>query len=575
MQIISLAAIVCVVWFEMRPVDTVIAAKNDGTKVIVATVSEVIDKEMGNILNMQSITLTITGISISLIALISTLLTTNREHKFDKMEDNLNVQIENIEKEAADIGKQKEELRNSLVRVDDDIGLLENLMVADSIFLNKTKEKRLEDLVRGDDFYTKYLYIQWFFKKHRWEDIGRDEKLDCCNVVYINGKSIIETYMKEHPNMVKSLMPIEVILLKIMVADVCLTMARINRDENRFTEAEETFNKVLTDFRYQDPDGYVNNGLGLVYFWRYKTIEPERKDLLEKAIYHYKKANSLNGGNKHEVYDNLGVVYMCQYREKIIEKYSVLKKVYSSLPKKNGDMLDAPSIYMYYFIKERGEELLREYEVLDNESVRLLEKAEESYRASSSKTKKSANPLINLADIYISKIRMILMLDSDHIILRSVLKAKNIPDYKSRLEESGEVAKKLGNIKELFDKAERYLERAQDRDPFKIDCYFKKAQLKTYHYLYYALTNENGKNNTAMDNAKAEIEDLFVECNWIDENFISTKYIKRMYYDAINNYEEARKVNGEIKGSNEQQWNKLYDNYVRWEEEQTKKCITL
>lgn len=531
-----------------------------GYELFYGKVEGVNEVEIGKVLSMQSITLTITGIAISMIALISTMLTTNREEKFVRMEERLDNQAERITRENEEISQQRKDNREMLEEVSRNVEQITDIVVAQTAFLENTKIEWLKSMTSRSPIYVKYIYLQMIYNKCRKEDISETKQSEYCKTVYEEGSRCLDEYNRGQDEEFGFNRPLEVVLLEIMIADVTLTMARKAKMENedkykytiaKFDEAERRFMNILDKYKYPDDDGYVNNGLGLVQYWKYMCEKrysgKVEEDLLKKALEFYKKAIAF--GNKYEFYGNVGVVYSQKLKLRIAEKYEALKKAYNA---KVGDTSeDLPSILMYEEVAEDfggGD-----YKAKKEECEEILKESEKCYLEAKKISPMAVTPWINLAGVCIDRIRQLMRLDEECVILRSVFLMNDTTKKEYMIE------LKDGKIEKLYNQAKSYLERAQDNNPFKIDCYFKMAQLKSYYILYLLL---DGTGKTEVQALKEEIEENFARCEEIDKECGSVKYIKRMYYDVIGEYGKAKEVDENIAKGGKSNWNGALDIYL-------------
>lgn len=548
--VISLVSIVAVVCFELVSS----AGKN---------ITESVPKTIEEVMGMQSITLTITGIAISMIALISTMLTTNREEKFARMEQRLDKQAERITKENEEISQQRKDNREMLEEVRKNAEQITDIVVAQTAFLENTKIRWLKSMTSRSPIYVKYIYLQMIYDKCRKDDISEARQIEYCKMLYDEGNRCLVEYNKGQNEEFGYDRSPEVVLLEIMIADVTLTMARKVKPESedeyretiaRFEEAEKRFKDILGKYEYPDDDGYVNNGLGLVKYWRYMCEKRHNgkaaESLLDAALDFYGKAIAF--GDKYEFYSNIGVVYSQKWKLRVAEKYDALKKAYKE--KIGGEDLDEqkPSILMYKIVQE-DEERLKDYLAKEKECDKLLEDSKENYMNARKRSKMAVTPWINLAGACIDNIRQLMMLDEECVILSSVLFMKNNKKYIDRVDES---------VENNYNQAKIFLERAQDCDSFKIDCYFKAAQLKCYYILYLRLKGKD-ITDTEIVTLKKEIEEDFARCDEINITCISSRNIKRMYYDVIDEFGEARKVDKLIVKEGVSLWSIAFDNYMK------------
>ena len=69
-----------------------------------------------------------------------------------------------------------------------------------------------------------------------------------------------------------------------------------------------------------------------------------------------------------------------------------------------------------------------------------------------------------------------------------------------------------------------------------------------------------------VDEIKRQIQELLSNARNINPTATGTFYIERLFYDSINNFEEAQRINESIRKFNKQnaeKWDKLYDEYQK------------
>lgn len=523
------------------------------------------EMHMDKVLSMQSITLTITGIAISMIALISTMLTTNREEKFVRMEERLDNQAERITRENEEISQQRKDNREQLEEVSRNAEQITDIVVAQTTFLENTKIRWLKSMTSRSPIYVKYIYLQMIYNKCRKDDISEARKIEYCKLVYDEGCRCLEEYNKRQDAEFGFNRSPEVVLLELMIADVTLTMARkakLKTDDEyrgaiaRFEEAENRFKDILEKYEYSDDDGYVNNGLGLVKYWKYKYMcerghnGKAAESLLDDALHFYNRACTF--GDKYEFYSNIGVVYSQLLKLRVTEKYDALKNAYKDTVGEAKFNENIPSILMYKSLRDQRSDKLTDYFAKDKACEDMLKESKKNYDEARKRSKMAVTPWINLAGVCIDNIRRLMMLDEECVILSSVLFMVNDTEYLNRVKEG---------VEKDYSKAKSYLERAQDCDSFKIDCYFKMAQLKCYYILYLKLFKKP-ENDNIIETLKTEIKEDFARCDVIDDTCLSTKYIRRMYYDVIDDFDKAMQVDKVIvKKGGTSSWSIAFDNY--------------
>ena len=461
------------------------------------------DNYAEKLLDMQSITLAITGISISLISIISTVLTARREEKYEKVENAVKENINELKEEKDKLESSVKELNNMHQKLKDGSNALSRLLLIESIFLENRKEKLLFTLSSTtESFFDKYFYITNLHKnssgnapeetKRMWYQsiIEQGEQLLSPDVKY----DISIDYEKTRKYMVL-----------IILADAYYYIGEsktINNDNCKDADIEEAFNKSEeylkeADFLYPDEDGYITNSRGLMMFGKYK--------------YYFSK-----GEIKQDLLDNSIIYY-----EKAIQKNPIIPQYHNN---KGVSLLH----------KAKHEKKPSEY--WDN--------ANKCFREALHLNKHSSKAALNIAAICIDKIRLQLGIEKEIIILQNstLLNCDKKTFYNN------------------YKRAKSYLNNAMSIEPHFIDSYYKKAQL--YMYLLFFKEKTNDLKSEEKENICEKIECLFEDCKDINPDNRAVYYIKRMYYDVKNDFESACEINEKIKlfnPNNSNEWEKCYN----------------
>lgn len=469
--------------------------------------------EIGILLDMQSITLAITGISISLISIISTVLSSKREEKYDKIEKSIKDNISILEKEKKELTESLGELKIMQKNLKDNANRLTGLMLTDSMFLDKRKERLLFDLAsKSESFFEKYFYIRVLYENY-YGNASEETKTRWYKSIITQGESIIQNWEKQ--DLSGDFSKTQKYMTLIMISDAYFFLAESsiinidNRDDstilNYFDKAETYYN--LADDLYADEDGYISNGKGLFAFWKYKYY--------------------LNKGEKR-----------VELLDTSIDFYDQAIQIYPLKPQ---------------YFNNKGVSLLQKAKLVKDNS-QLLDDAGKCFREALRLNSRAAKASINLADISITKIRKLMNAEDEIIILQ-------------KLNQSTQYYEEF--IKN-FDIAKMNLNNSIAIEPHFVNSYYKLAQLYSYYLLY--LNKTNKLDNATKHEIMKKIEQLFGDCGEINPNAESTYYIKRMYFDVINDFDNAEKINKKIESfnaKNSQQWNTAYCEYLKLQEEQT------
>lgn len=459
----------------------------------------------GEIIDMQSITLAITGISISLISIISSVLSSKREEKYDKIENSLKESISELQKEKKELSDSLEELKAMQKSLRENSDCLTGLMLTDNMFLEKRKERLLCDFAsKSESFFEKYFYIRTLHKNYS-ANASEDIKIHWYNSIIEQGESLLKDINKQ--NLSNSFAKTQKYLMLIMISDAYFFLAESNIintgmcDESTlagyFDKAEKYFNNA--EDLYPDEDGYIANGRGLFAYWKYKYYSSKNETkigLLDDSINYYEKAIQ-NNPLKPQYYNNKGVSYLQK----------------AKLEENNDKNLDCAGKCFH-------------------EALRLDSRASKAS--------------INLGDIAITKIRNAINAQDDILILQDL-------DIDPSL---------CNKILENYKTGKRNLDNAISIEPHFVNSYYKKAQLICYFMLFMKKANLlNAEEEKALCE---EIELLFDDCKEINPNAKGTYYIKRLYFDVLNDFQKAQEVNNDIKKFNEknaQSWSKVYGAY--------------
>lgn len=461
--------------------------------------------DFGELLDMQAITLTITGISISLISIISSVLSSKREEKYDKIENSLKESISELQKEKKELSDSLEELKAMQKSLRENSDCLTGLMLTDNMFLEKRKERLLCDFAsKSESFFEKYFYIRTLHKNYS-ANASEDTKIHWYNSIIEQGENLLNDINKQ--NLSNSFAKTQKYLMLIMISDAYFFLAESNIINTRmcdedtligyFDKAEKYFSNA--EDLYPDEDGYIANGRGLFAYWKYKYYlsKKEKKiGLLDDSISFYEKAIQ-NNPLRPQYYNNKGVSYLQKAK-----------------------------------LEENGDENLDCAGKCFREALRLDSRASKAS--------------INLGDIAITKIRCAINAQEDILILQGL-------DIDPSL---------YSKITENYKTGKRNLDNAISIEPHFVNSYYKKAQLICYFMLFMKKTNQ-----LKADEEKTlceEIEMLFDDCKEINPNTKGTYYIKRLYYDVLNDFNKAQEVNNDIKKFNEknaQSWSEAYNAY--------------
>lgn len=464
------------------------------------------DSLVDKVLDMQSITLAITGISISLISIISTVLTTRREGEYQKIENTLKENINNLEKDKKSLEKSITELKDMQEQLKNNSDSFTSLLLIESMFLEKRKEKLLYSLASNtESFFDKYFYITNLHKNYS-SNATEKMKLSWYQAIIKQGEELLlktdefnitDDYNKTRKYMVLIILADAYFFVgesKIINNDIC----QDSEIESIFKKSEEYMDEA--DCLYADEDGYTTNSRGLIEFWKYKYYFSKgevKKELLERSIDFYEGA---------------------------IHKNSMVPQYYNN----------------------KGVSLLHKAKTETNPE-KYWNFANKCFRDSLHLNKHSAKAALNIAAVFIDKIRQQLGVEKEIIILKN---SDLLNDDKT-------------TFYRYYKNAKNYLNNAMSVEPHFIDSYYKKAQLYIYLLLFKIKTDDI--NEEEKERLFEKIEYLFEDCDDINPNCRAVYYIKRMYYDVRDCFDEAIKVNKQIEhfnANNAEKWNECYSAFV-------------
>jgi len=454
------------------------------------------EKIVDKLVDLQSITLAVTGIAISLISVIGTVFSVEREQKYEKIKrsmEDINVQYN---ASICDMKNQQELLRKNSES-------LENLLLINGMFLDKRKEKLLETACQtSDSMYIKYIYIRTLHNNLKSHD-SEEQKSEWCESIIKHGKDLLEANksISKYDEFEKT----QVYNVIIMIADAYYYSANISIENckmNNNKKIQKCFDCSLYYYNkaedlFVDRDGYVANSIGLINYCKYKHFIRSKNEknvnFLDESIEYYQQA--IKQCNYNPVYyNNLGVSYM---------------------------------------MKAKGTEKEMYWEMADKNFKQAL-------RIDNTATKAA----INIADIEIRKIRKILDIEDEPIILRKC-NAELTKEMRDRLNKSYERSKKYFNYASMY-------------NLYFANVYYKKAQLLVY-YLYY---KESEMRQEEIIEMKERILDLLANAKKINPTASGILYIERLFYDYIGNFEVSQKINEEIRKfnkANAEKWDELYE----------------
>lgn len=380
------------------------------------------EKTVDKLVDLQSITLAITGIAISLISVIGTVFSVEREQKYEKIKRSMEEISLQYDESLQDMKKQQDLLRKNSEN-------LENLLLINGMFLDKRKEKLLETACQtSDSMYIKYIYIRTLHNNLKSHD-SEEQKSKWCESIIKYGKDLLEANksISKYDEFEKT----QIYNVIIMIADAYYYSANISIENCKMNNDEkirEYFDWSLYYYNkaedlFVDKDGYVANSIGLINYCKYKHFVCLRKEkninYLDESIEYYQRA--IKQCNFNPVYyNNLGVSYL---------------------------------------LKAKGTEKEKYWEMADNNFKQAL-------RIDNTATKAA----INIADIEIRKIRKTLNLENEPIILTKC-SVEITKEMRDKLDKSYERSKKYFNYASMY-------------NLYFPNVYYKKAQLLVY-YLYY------------------------------------------------------------------------------------------
>lgn len=480
--IITIFAIGFIILFELK------------TKNIV-TDAQTIDK----LIDLQSITLAVTGTSISLISIICTVFFVEREQKFEKLK-------RSMEEITIQYNQNLTEMKAQEKLLEDNSRCLEDLLLINNMFLEKRKEFLLEKSTEtSNSTYIKYLYIRTLHNNIKSHNTETQKNVWCKTIIKYGKELLLEFKGNDKTSEFERT---RLYNIYIMIADAYYYLAISfieNANQNDDLLIKENFDKSIkyygeADKLYTDSDGYVENSIGLINYWKYKHFvcskKEENSDYLDKSIKHYKLAIERCNFNPM-YYNNLGVSY---------------------LQKATGTDQE-----IYWEI------------------------ADKTFKSALRIDNKATKAAINIADIEIKKIRNILKLEQDPIIIQN---------FKKEI-----TSEELTELNKSYNRAKKYFNFAATYNLYFPNVYYKKAQLLIYYLHYNELLTEED-----VDEIKRQIQELLSNARNINPTATGTFYIERLFYDSINNFEEAQRINESIRKFNKQnaeKWDKLYDEYQK------------
>ena len=279
--------------------------------------------DVSRLIDMQGITLAITGAAIALISVLSTLQNYDREKKSKEIEAELRERVEKLDRDIRDqseklqgdiqreMAGQRRQIESSLGMVSSNVAELEARSD-----LQRTEYEKLRSDIRDN--------IRVLFDCNSEDDIHlririakyREILKSSPNSLNV-GLALIDALSRRNPTdtdriqsdendeiirIADSLMehapdlgPLEWINLEIKKANACYENGKacVIRGDNEAakqycTRAQDIFNTLLTSDQVpRELTGYLEGFMGLCYYWQYRASGNSDDRMLDESIVHY------------------------------------------------------------------------------------------------------------------------------------------------------------------------------------------------------------------------------------------------------------------------------------------------
>lgn len=285
-----------------------------------------------------------------------------------------------------------------------------------------------------------------------------------------------------------------------------LHIYEIKNDRSEYIEhALENFKRAL-DYNPDDDQGEIQDKIGLCHFWVYKVDS----DFVHKKQYS----------------EYMGILDMAKsYFDAAISRNSVIGKYHNNV---------GCCLIQKYKISDRN----------DSSKSKYLSDAMTCFQKNAMIDVTSYKPWINMADIAIYQLKEKIGITSDMISFRTDTDFLN---QVNQIRLSGD----LGSFSRILSEAKEKLNRARFLNPLFINSYYKSAEVEMYSAV---ILDDN------IGNVLEDVEELFKQAEEISPYSPGFLFVKRTYYDLVNNSQKMKLVNDEIRKFNKQDadaWDKL------------------
>jgi len=450
------------------------------------------------ILNMQANTLTITAVSISLIGLLVAIYTIKRENDLKRNAK----ELEGLLQESKKIIETSKQALQTL-------SYLSVYNSLDDIALFSSKEKYLEQQLNAgtkengnEEFVILFTLAKYYLDTS--SKLGKDsDKIAYLQKAIKYSRKIIDQESEE----------LRQYLAYIILGDAFYQLADLDKYSQN-NERREYISFALDNYDLafkidpDDPQGSIQDKIGLCYFWQYKTDidffqnmkNPDYLYLLERANMYFKKA---------------------------IEKNSSIGKYHNNV----------------------GCCLLQQHKIQtsdENESAKILDEAMKCFLKVAMLDVSTCKPWINMSDILVVRIKKLMKIDKINLFSLRLNRQLICSSLESKSKE--EIFKLLTNAKEN-------LNRARTISPLFVNTYYKLAEVEMYSYLF-----SSGKEQKKM---KEYIDSLFEQAGQISPSSVGLLRTQRTYFDLVGNVKMAKEINDKIRKNNiknAEEWDNLINN---------------
>lgn len=461
---------------------------------------------ISTILDMQANTLTITAITISLVALMYAIITFKRENEIKNIEEKLKSQLE----ESKQIIERSQLAIHASQQAIETLSCLSVYNAIDDIALFSLKEKYLNKQLG-------FKMNEYNYENNEFEIIYSLAKYYLENSLKLGSVQDVIVYLKKAMKYCNKIIEQEKDELKLYLAYFTLgdTYYRL-ASTDKYSQKRENIRFALENYEHahnidlDDPQGSIHDKIGLCIFWQYMT---------DKDFF-----NEMQNSEYIELLELAN-----EYYGIAIEKNSSRAKYHNDL---GCGLLQLHKIFAYD----------------EDKRAKLLEEAMEHFLKSAKYDTTDCKPWINIADILIMKVKALMKIDKPNPISLRLSREEICFNLASNTKDM---------ILKLLKEAAEKLNYARSINPLFLNSYYKLAEVEMYLYIL--------SDTKEQEELKSSIIDRFKQASQISPSTLGILKTQRTFYDLMSDKDMVTSINNEIRKNsnlNAVEWDTLTNSNV-------------